>query len=128
MTWTCGRAAEKFLSDGPDRIWPHRMYAGKRGGGIARNQRPAVVWPGFLRSAGSCGGLLLMDMAMFVIDTEEIDKGTLEEGFPDGRALREIRQEVDNETIARLEPRQPGTGAVYEEVDMNGETEMPKVR
>lgn len=65
---------------------------------------------------------------MFVIDTEEIDKGTLEEGFPDGRALREIRQEADNETIARLEPRQPGTGAVYEEVDMNGETEMPKVR
>ena len=60
--------------------------------------------------------------------TEEIDRGTLEEGFPDGRALREIRQEVDNETIARLEPRQPGTGAVYEEVDMNGETEMPKVR
>lgn len=69
-----------------------------------------------------------MDMAVFVIDTEEIDKGTLEEGFPDWRALREIRQEVDNETIARLEPRQPGTGAVYEEVDMNGETEMPKVR
>lgn len=52
----------------------------------------------------------------------------MEEGFPDGRALREIRQEVDNETIARLEPRQLGTGAVYEEVDMNGETEMPKVR
>ncbi len=50
----------------------------------------------------------------------------MEEGFPDGRALREIRQEVDNETIARLEPRQPGTGAVYEEVDMNGETEMPR--
>lgn len=87
-----------------------------------------MVWLGFLRRAGSCGGLLLKDMAVFVIDTEEIDKGTLEEGFPDGRALREIRQEVDNETIARLEPRQPGTGAVYEEVDMNGETEMPKVR
>ena len=26
---------------------------------------------------------------VFVIDTEEIDKGTLEEGFPDGRALRD---------------------------------------
>lgn len=65
-----------------------------------------MAWPGFLRNAGSCGGgLLLKDMAVFVIDTEEIDRGTLEEGFPDGRALREIRQEVDNETIARLEPR-----------------------
>ena len=53
-----------------------------------------------------------MDMAVFVIDTEEIDKGTLEEGFPDWRALREIRQEVDNETIVRLELWQSGNGRV----------------
>lgn len=25
----------RFLSARPDRIWPYRMYAGKRGGGIA---------------------------------------------------------------------------------------------
>lgn len=47
---------------------------------------------GFLRSADSCCGLLLKDMAVFVIDTEGIDKGTLEGDFLDGRVLREIRQ------------------------------------
>lgn len=88
-----------------------------------------VEWQGlFVGLSVWRGGAFRGNVAVFVIDMEEIDKGTLEEGFPDGRALREIRQEVDNETIARLEPRQPGTGAVYEEVDMNGETEMPKVR
>lgn len=39
----------------------------------------------------------------------------MEEGFPERKVLIEMRQEVDNETIARLEPRQPGTGAVYEQ-------------
>ena len=29
----------------------------------------------------------------------------MEEGFPDGKVLIEMRQEVDNETIARLKSR-----------------------
>lgn len=32
------------LSVGPDRVWPQKIYAGKRGAGIARNGRYAVFW------------------------------------------------------------------------------------